>query len=423
MNKPPKKRPKLREPDRQQLRLVSLDLEAAIAADDGVRAVWAFVERIDLAPFYEQIQTAEGEPGRPAIDPRILLALWIQATLDGIGSARELERMCTQHLKYQWICGGVVPNYHTLSDFRSRSEEHLSRVLTETVSLLLNEGLVEMNRVAQDGVRVRASAGGGSFRRKRRLRELRTIAKEQLARLRTELEQDPGAASRREAAAREQAAKSRLKRVERALAQMPEAERRKKSKNGKKKVEARLSTTDPDARVMKMPDNGFRPAYNVQFASDTASKVIVAVDVTNEGTDLQQMEPMVDQVEQRYQRIPGQWLVDGGFILLEAIKRLAAKQCVVYGPPRKPRAPGRSATDVRAHDTEPIAAWRLRMASDEGKVIYKQRGATAELVNAHARNRGLYQFLVRGKDRVRSVALLHAVAHNFQRMVSLGVAF
>lgn len=413
---------KILEADRRQVRLIALDLEAAVGANDQVRAVWAFAERTDLSSFYGEIKSKVGLPGRPAIDPRILFALWVQATLDGIGSARELERRCTVDFRYQWICGGVIPNYHTLSDFRSGGAEAFDRILAEIVAQMLTEGLVEIKRVAQDGVRVRASAGAASFRRGKRLKEMRKVAREQVEMLRAELDADPGASKQREQAARERATKERLERIERALEHLPEAEKRKKSNNGKKKTEARVSTTDPDAHVMKMADGGFRPAYNVQFASDTKSKVVLSVDVTTEGTDLRQMDPMITKVEQAYGPVH-QWLVDGGYVNLGVIDANAGRGCEIYAPPRATRAPGHTPTEVRPTDSAAVAAWRMRMASEEGKQIYKERGATAELINAHARRRGLQQFLVRGIERVLSVALLHAITHNFARWRALAPAF
>lgn len=417
------KRPRVRQAERSQVRLITMDLDGAVMPDDPVRSVWAFVEGLDLSPFYDRVLSREGAAGRPAIDPKILFALWVQATLDGIGSAREVARLCDYHLQYQWICGGVIPNHHLLSDFRSLSADALDQVLTDTVAVMLSEGLVELNRVAQDGVRVRASAGAGSFRRRQRLEQMRQIAQEQVEHLREELQQDAGAGKRRQEAARERAARSRAARIQRALERMPDAEKRKRSNNGKKKTEARVSTTDPDARVMKMADGGFRPAYNIQFATDTKSKGIVGVEVTCEGTDLQLMTPMLDQVEERYEKVPAEWLIDGGYINLDAIEAADKRGCAVYGPPRQPRTSEHTPTEVRLNDSEGVAAWRQRMDSTQGKDIYKQRGATAELANAHVRRRGLYQFLVRGVDRVRSVALLHAITHNFQRLQSLQTAF
>lgn len=421
MSKSRERRAKILEAERCQVRLITLDLEAAVSENDQVRAVWAFAERVDLSSFYADIKSEVGLPGRAAIDPRILFALWVQATLDGIGSARELERRCTVDFRYQWICGGVIPNYHTLSDFRSASADRFETILTEMVAQMLTEGLVEIKRVAQDGVRVRASAGAGSFRRGKHLKDMRKLAREQVEILSKELTSDPGASKQREKAAQERAARERLEKIERALKHLPEAEKRKKSRNGKNKTEARVSTTDPDARVMKMADGGFRPAYNVQFAADVKSKVVLGVDVTDEGTDLREMEPMIAKVEKAFGPAEA-WLVDGGYVQLDAIDSREKRGCKIYAPPRKPRTQGIEPTQVRDTDTEAIAAWRMRMASDEGKTIYKQRAATAELINAHARRRGLQQFLVRGIERVRSVVLLHAITQNFSRWTALAGA-
>jgi transposase len=416
------RRLKLRQPDRSQLRLATIDLDRALPADDQVRSVWAFVEGLDLSRFYDRFVTEEGSPGRAAIDPKILLALWTQATLDGVGSARELARLCEYDLRYQWICGGVIPNHHTLSDFRSLSAAAFDQVLTDSVAVMMTEGLVEMNRVAQDGMRIRASAGAASFRRRERLEEMQKIAQEQVEVLRAELEEDGGAGKRRQAAARERAAKDRAERVNRALEEMPKAEERKESNNGKKKTPARVSTTDSEATVMKMANGGFRPAYNVQFATDTVSRCIVGVQLTSEGTDLRMMLPMMDHLENHYDTLPAEWLVDGGYVNLDAIDKAHQDGCLVYAPPKAARGGKYEPTDVRPTDTEAVAEWRKRMKSEDGQRIYKQRGATAELANAHVRNRGLYQFLVRGAERVRSVALLHAIVHNFRRSLTLQTA-
>jgi hypothetical protein len=288
---------------------------------------------------------------------------------------------------------------------------------------MLTEGLVELKRVSQDGVRVRASAGAGSFRRGQRLRQMREVAREQIEALAKEVDDDPGASKRRDEAARARAAKERLARIERALEQMPEAEKRKKSNNGKKKSEARVSTTDPDAYVMKMADGGFRPAFNVQFAADTKSKVIVAVEVSNEGSDMRLLDPMITKLGRLFNQTPGEWLVDGGYVTLGAIEAAAGRGCQIYAPPREPRGEGHTPTEVRPTDTTAVADWRRRMDTDEGKRIYKLRGSTSELINAHARRRGLTQFAVRGFKRVFAVTLLHAIAHNFARWRKLAPAF
>lgn len=414
------RKPRFQEPDRTQMRLVPTDLDRTIAEDHQVRSVWAFVEGLDLSPFYARIRAMEGEAGRTPIDPKILLALWIEATLDGIGSARELDRLSREHLAYRWICGGVSVNYHTLADFRVESNDILEQLLTDSVAVLLSQGLVELTRVSHDGMRVRASAGANSFHTRRTLRKkMQKIAQEQVAKLADELDHDASASSRRQQAARERTAASREKRVREALEQLPEIEKRKKSRNGKKKTEARVSTTDPDARVMKMADGGFRPAFNVHVAADTASQVIVAVEVTNEGTDSGTMVPLVDQVEQRYERTPHEWLADGGCISLDNVEAMHAKGCDVYGPIRAPRSTKRKRTDIRAGDSPAVAQWRNRMKRRAARTIYKQRAAISECVNAQMRNRGMTQFLVRGLAKIRSIVLLHAITHNMTRTWAL----
>jgi transposase len=402
------------EANRAQMRLVPMDLESLLPVDHQARAVWTFVDRLDLGAFYERIRSREGKAGRAATDPQIFLALWIYATLDGVGSAREIERLCQYHLAYQWICGGVNVNHHSLSDFRNEATDLLNGLLTQSVTILLSEGLVELRRVAQDGMKVRASAGASSFRTRAGLNKLQTIAREQVERLVKEIEDDPGVAAKREDAARKKAADDRTKRIDRALAEMAEAEQRKLSKNGKKKNEARTSTTDPNARVMKMADGGFRPAYNVHLVSDTVSKVIVAVDVDNVGTDTHAMVPLAEQIEKRYQARPEEWLADGGCNSLKNVDEMDRRDCKLFAP-LKQRRSGRNPEEIRPTDSQAVQQWRQRMTTDEAKRIYKERGATAELVNAQCRAQGLWQFLVRGTNKVKSVALLHAIANNMRR--------
>jgi len=410
---------RLAQADRSQVRLMVMDMNRLVPEDDSVRAVWRFVESLDLSAFYDQVKAVKGEPGRPPIDPKILMALWIQGTLDGIGSAREIARLCEMHARYQWICGGVTPGYHRLSDFRSNSEKELDQLLTDTVAVLMHKGLVDLERVAQDGMKVRASAGSGSFRSGGRLEELHKIAAEQVRCLKEEVEQDGSAGSRRREAARKRSADDRERRIREALAELPEIAERKKSDNGKKKTEARSSTTDPDARIMHMPDGGFRPALNVHLVSDTKTKFIAAVEVNNHGTDFRMDVPLSEQLHQRHGKNPSQWLQDGGCVTLDSIDILAERGIDVIAPIREPRNPDKKATEVRPTDSAGVAAWRTRMDTDDAKAIYKQRGATAELVNAHARSYGLQQFFVRSIQKARSVVLLLAIAHNMRRSWAL----
>jgi multidrug efflux pump subunit AcrA (membrane-fusion protein) len=340
------------------------------------------------------------------------------ATVEGIGSARALDWLCSNHHGFRWICGGVSVNYHTLSDFRVEHVEFLDDLLTHSVATLMEQGLVDLNRVAQDGMRVRASAGAASFRRRPTLAACLQQAQEQVQRLRAELETDPAEVNRRQQRAQERAAREREERIRKALARMPELEAKKKADD---KEKARASTTDPEATVMKMGDGGFRPAYNVQFSTTTESQIIVGVEVTTSGSDQGEMAPMVEQIHERFEHYPEEVLVDGGFATHEDIDTVSApeKDCTVYAPVPKPKDATKDRYAPHSKDSPAVAAWRQRMATDAARMVYKDRAATAECVNALARNRGLRQLLVRGLRKVRAIALWYAVAHNLMRALSL----
>lgn len=401
------------------MRLVPMDLEGLLPEDHQARAVWAFVSRLDLSDFHDRIRSREGSAGRPAIDPQILLGLWILAMLDGVGSSREIERLCQYHLAYQWMCGGVAVNHHTLSDFRNLSSDQLSGLLTQTVSALLIEGLVEMNRVAQDGMKVRAGAGQSSFRRRARLKEFKKLAREQIEKLTKEMEEDTGAASKREKSARKRSAESRERRVGKALEELTKAEDQKKSKDPRRdSKEKRASVTDAEARVMKMADGGFRPAYNVHLTSIATSNVIVAVEVNNEGTDQTTMIRLAEQVESRHGARPEEWLADAGCLSLSNIEKMHERKSKVYAPQRVTK-PGKSPMKARRGDSDAVREWRERMQTEEAKTIYKLRASTAECVNAQIRGQGLRQFLVRGLEKAHAVVLLHAITHNMRRSWAL----
>jgi transposase len=414
----PAGRPRLRRAERQQVVMHMASLDSLLPEDHRARLVWEFVQGLDLRALYEPIRAVEGRAGRDAIDPRILLALWLYATLDGVGSARELARLCEQHLAYQWLCGGVSVNYHTLSDFRTDHPAFLDELLTQSVATLLHEGLVTLQRVAVDGMRVRASAGAASFRGRATLEDCQAQAREQVETLRQELESDPAAGTRRQQVARQRAARERSARVAKALGELATIEAK---KTGAKKEKARASTTDPEARVMKMGDGGFRPAHNVELATDTASQVITAVDAVNATSDTGQLPPLIEQHQERYGRKPKEALVDGGFAQLEVIEEVSSPDggTTVYAPVQKPRKEGRDPHQPLPGDSATIAEWRQRMGTPEAKEIYKERAATAECVNAISRNRGLQQFLVRGLEKVRTVILWFAIAHNLMRAVAL----
>jgi transposase len=435
--------------ERHQVELRPVDLDATLTPNHPARTVWAFVQSMDLAPLHAGIKSREGGRGAPAIDPAILVSLWLWATIDGVGSAREVARLCERDDVYRWLCGGVGVNHHTLADFRTGHAAWLDAQLTRSIASLLDRKLVELNVVAQDGLRVRASAKAASFRRREKLQHLHKLAQAQVAALKHELSEDAGASARRKQAAAERAAREREERLAKAIATMDEiaampepkkpkpSKRRGKSKDDgsqggagatsvdapKARSEPRVSTTDPEARVMKMADGGFRPAFNAQLAVDVATQFIASVDVVDSGSDMRQMAPMHASVQQRYGLTPEHWLADGGFTKLEAIEAVTARGTQPVLPPPRSRNPDIDSLAPKDTDSTELVAWRSMMASDWGKALYVWRGASVECANAQLRRRGLTQFNVRGKLKAKAVLLWHALAHNLMRMRSLNIAF
>jgi transposase len=433
--------PRLRCAERDQLEWRPVSLDGLLAEDHRVRLVWGFVEGLDLTPLLAPIKAVAGRPGHPSADPRILLALWLYATVEGIGSARAVARCCEEHIGFQWLCGGVGMNAKTLADFRVDHGAVLERLLVDSFTALVRTGVASLDRVAQDGIRVRAAAGAASFRRQSTLEACRREAEQALRDLRAKLDADPGAVSRRQAAARRRAAEDRARRVRAALAVTEELHARQqeaarqdakraakaapqdetgtaKCKAGDaafrtpREKEPRASTTDAQARVMKMADGGFRPAYNVQLATDTMSTAIAGVSVDNIGSDMGRMWPMNDALAEAYGERPRQHLVDGGFVRFDDIEALAQHGVATFAPVPKPREASRDRHAPHVGDPPGVADWRRRMGEDEAQQIYKQRAATAECANAQVRNRGLTQFLVRGVEKAKVTALWHALTHN-----------
>jgi transposase len=422
--------PRLRPVQRHQCELRTASLDQLLPPDHEVRALWDYVADLDRTPFLPFVKAVAGRPGRDANDPLVLFALWLYATLKGIGSARELDRLCREHLAYEWLCGGMSVNYHSLADFRTGHVGAFDQLLTDGVACLMRDGLVELQRVAQDGMKVRASAGASSFRREPSLRECLTQAEQQVAALRDQVDETAGAATRRQEAARQRAAEERVARVHRALEerqQLLELREQQQKEKGKKfqPEELRTSTTDPEARKMKMPDGGTRPAYNLQFATTTGSGIVVGVDVTNVGSDGGALAPMLEQLQERYGRQPADMLVDGGFTTLADIQTAHEAEVKVYGPIKeedKQVEQGKDPYQPKKKDTPGVAAWRQRMGAEAAKLVYRERAATAEWTNAGARNRGLYQLRVRGETKVLAVALLYALVHNLRRGQALRAA-
>jgi transposase len=472
---------RLRRPDRGQVVWAASALDALLPQGHQARVIWAVVRTLDLSAFHAPIKARSGVCGRNATDPALLISLWLYAATDGVGSAQELARLCEQSDPYKWLCGGVSLNHHTLSDFRVGHRAALDGLFTQVLASLVDQDIVPFDcaqgvveRISNDGTRVRACAGAASFRGAERLATLLAEAKAHVAELAALLDDPERSAelTARERAAQRRAARERVERVQAAIDRLPEIraaaeaaavaeaaaeaaaalaaattpadapstpdapaapgtpaapEPAPVSAKGKRKANAkgktkrkpkgkpRVSTTDPDVRVMKMGDGGFRPAMNIQFGVDTACRAIVGVSVSTVGSDMGLAPPMRDQVEARTGCKVREHLVDGGYLILDEIDAAAAAGVDMYVHPKTPSDPTK--LDQRyvpkPDDTPAVAAWRQRMGTEPAQAVYRERASTVETANADLKtHRAMARFLVRGTDKVLSCALWSAVAYN-----------
>jgi transposase len=419
---------RLRKAERLQLSIEPHCIDDLVGAHHAVRTVMAVVEKLDVSGFCEPIRAREGRAGRDATDPHLLVGLWLYGCARGIGSARELARRCAESAPFRWLCGGVTLNHRLLSDFRIDHADALDELFTQVLATLVDKKLVRVSRISQDGVRVRVSAGSSSFRREERLQQLLEQARQQVTELRKQLDSPAASAAMtaRQKAARKRAADWRQQRLEQAIAQLPElkqkqaeaAQRAGKGKCGDqiRAKQPRVSTTDAATRVMKMANGGYGPGVNVQLATDTESRAILGVEVSNEGSDSTGLsEPMRQQVEQRTGGKVEQHLVDGGYLRTEDIVQAHQQGVELFVPSKPARNPQNRGRELepKPSDPEAIQAWKHRMASKEGQEIYKQRAATSETVNADLRTyRGLAPFTVRSLNKIKCVTLWCALAYN-----------
>ena len=388
----------------------------------------AVVEKLDVSAFCAPIRARDGKAGRDATDPQLLVGLWLYGCVRGIGSARELARRCEESLPFRWMCGGVTVNHHLLSDFRTEHADALDALFTQVLVMLVDKKLVRVSRISQDGVRVRVSAGSSSFRREERLQLLLAQARQHVSELREQMESpaQSGAITLRQKAARKRAAASRQQRLEEALAEIPELARRQAEaaqRAGKGKCgdriraqQPRASTTDAGMRRMKMANGGYNPAANIQLATDTESRAIVGVSVSNEGSDTAGLsQPMREQVESRTQGKVAQHLIDGGYLRMEDIVEAHQQGVELFVPPKPARNPDNQGHELepKPSDSEAIKAWKQRMESEQGQKIYRERAATSETVNGELRTyRGLMPLTVRGLHKIKCVALWCGLAYN-----------
>jgi transposase len=421
---------RLRKPERRQMEWVAQCLDDLVAATHQVRVVAAVAAQLDLSAFRAAIQAREGVAGRDATDPELLVSLWLYGSICGIGSARELARRCEDSAAFRWLCGGVSVNHRMLSDFRTDHGEALDQLFTQVLASLVDRELVSVSRVSQDGVRVRVSAGAASFRREERLRTLLEQSQKHVEELKRQVEEPEklSAAALKKKATQQRMAEDQQRRLQQALAQLPELQERAaragQGKYGEKirEKELRVSSSDPEARVMKMPNGGYNPAYNVQLASDPHSRAILGVEVSNQGYDAAGLsEPMRAQVERRSGRKVQQHLLDGGYLRHADIERAHEQGVELFVPAKGARTEKNRGRELqpKESDSEAIRAWKQRMSSAEGKEIYRERAATSETINADLRSyRGLVQLTVRGLYKARCVVLWCALAYNIMHFAT-----
>jgi transposase len=427
--------PRVLRPERDQLFWDMVDLDSQLPPDHLVRIIWAFVDGLALPELYDPIKARDDVAGRPTPDPKVYLVLWIYATVEGVGSARALARLCEHHAAYRWICGRVAVNYHSLSDFRTLAGAVLDRILSESVAVLMAEGLVSLEEVAVDGTKLAANAAKSSLRDEAGIVHFERAARARVERLKAEVEADPGAGERRrraagaraeaEIASRAQGARDKLAELQAEKARREETHKKQEAAKGAPKA----STTDPEARLMKMPDQSFRLAYNLMVAAAPQQQIILAIEPTDRRSEAGLAQPMVEEVARRYGARPRRLLVDTRLATAREIVDLADHDdgpTLVYRPPPPERAevkPASLAKRQRRRKAEPPALieWRQRMASVAGKLVYARR-KLIEPINGRLKNGNWRQLRLRGLAKVRAEALLHAVAYNICRGHTLRLA-
>lgn len=419
-------------PERGQLRWDMVDLDSQLPPDHRARLVWGFVSGLDLSQLYSRIKARDEQAGRPASDPAVLLALWLYATLEGVGAARALARLCDMHAAYRWLCGGVPVNHDMLSAFRRDSGAVLDELLTHSLTSLIAEGLITLEDVAIDGTKVRARAGRGSLAQRPKLARIEAAVAQRVAALKSEMEADAGAAERRRQQRALRSAEERAARLKRAQERLTalEQEKAERAKRHAKAEAAKsppaVSVSDPEVRSMRMPDGSVQPAWNVQVG--TANGFIVAIEPTDRRQDAGLATTTLDQIERRCGVLPERLLADGTAITQDDIEQFSQRKAalLVYSPPPPEREDVTIETKRKRHwkrrcEPQAVKEWRQRMDTDAGKQVYRRRKLT-EHVHAKMKNRGFARMPVHGIARVRVVCLLHALAHNLLQACGLRAA-
>jgi len=470
--------PRLIPVDRKQMRMVPVDVERLIPEDHEARAIWDFVGSLDLAPYYGEIASVEGEAGRPAYDPQVLMSIWVYAYAKGIGSAREIAKRTEYDPAFQWLTGMEIINHHTLSDFRVNHKESLDRLFVQTLGIMSAEGLVTLERVAHDGTKVKACAGADGFRREERIKTHLKAAEEQIRTLQESPEEE---ISLRRQKAHERSAREKKERMERALSELAKI---REGKTEEEALEARASVTDPDSRIMKQSDDGYAPSYNLQVSTDSAFGIIVAQAISQRPEDCGELLPALQRIEENAGKAPVQIVADGGYTTRENIMAMNEKETDFIGSfegrskkrgidhefhhdkftydqdsntyacpqgkmlryQRKDRLAGKTNYMYRARivdcrscpskekccprakcrfvaravDHPAVTAFLEKMKTEKAKEIYRTRGPIAEFSNAWIKAKiGLRVFHLRGLLKVGMEALWACLTYNIQQWIRL----
>ena len=320
------RKPRFKAIDRQQMSWREIDVERLIEPDHPARAIWELICQLNLGRFEERIKAVEGVAGREATDPRLLISLWLYAVSRAVWSARELAEWSKYDPGCQWLTGVGAINHHTLSDFVTVEAAAMNQLFVDVLGVLMAEDLADLERVMQDGTKIRACAKRSSFKGEERLQECRKEAEEHLAALQQQSKTKDGA---RQRAARLRAARERVERLDRAAEQFQQLAA---DKPAGEQAKVRVSLSDPDARVMKQGDDGgFAPSYNAQISTDARTGVIVAYDVSQAGEDTGELVPAVERIQRNVGMPPDQIVVDGGYTTRENVTDMAGRPTEFVG--------------------------------------------------------------------------------------------
>jgi transposase len=295
--------------DRQQCVLRALDVEALVSEEHVVRTLWKFLGTVDLGAFTVSPKAVEGHAGRPGWEPRLLIAVWLYGLMRGVSSARELARETAYEPGLQWLTGLEEINHHSLSDVRVDHGAALDELFAQVLGVLHRHELITLERVTQDGTKVRADVDKSTVGRRDALEKHLELARRHIA----EMNQQAAGqeqVTQRQKAARQRAGREREQKLQEALASI---DRLQKQRTQDKSKPCQASPTDPDAQFMRTGDHGLAPCHNVQISCDAAHKMIVSVAITSDPSDARQLTPALDRIENQFARLPQQMMADGDY--------------------------------------------------------------------------------------------------------------